>query len=268
MEHPNPNKQSESAADAMNRLHNLASEHPDPEKDEIAKKLLEQWEKAQEEGNSDEVIRLIGEIEKLYDGTPGKEETKKKKKETPEGKVTFFSQSGGMAASLPEQNPNPNASRELKENGAVIVGPLKGTFISEKFFNDKNKNVKICIEGDFENSVLKSAGSVSEQPPTAIISFTLAKAIDDSKIRSNLPKNHVFDIGDLWMIADLIKKQPNGESGDLLADGNANLFYVQVGASVPVVCVYMDGSVWHILAWVLGCDARWDDGSRVFSRHG
>jgi hypothetical protein len=36
--------------------------------------LLKQWEKAQEEGNSDEVIRLIGEIDKLYDGTSEKEE--------------------------------------------------------------------------------------------------------------------------------------------------------------------------------------------------
>jgi len=69
MEHPNSNKQSESADDTMNRLHNLASKHPDPEKDEIVEKLLEQWEKAQEEGNPDEVIRLIGEIDRLYDGT-------------------------------------------------------------------------------------------------------------------------------------------------------------------------------------------------------
>jgi len=73
MEHLKSNENPQSAADAMNRLHNLASEHPDPEKDKIVEKLLEQWEKAQEEGNSDEVIRLIGEIEKLYDGTLGKE---------------------------------------------------------------------------------------------------------------------------------------------------------------------------------------------------
>jgi hypothetical protein len=74
MEHLKSNENPQSVADTMNRLHNLASEHPDPEKDKIVEKLLEQWEKAQEEGNSDEVIRLIGEIDKLYDGTPGKEE--------------------------------------------------------------------------------------------------------------------------------------------------------------------------------------------------
>jgi hypothetical protein len=78
MEQSKSNENPQSAADAMTRLHNLASEHPDPEKDKIAKKLLEQWEKAQEEGNSDEVIRLIGEIDKLYDGTPEKEGEKEK----------------------------------------------------------------------------------------------------------------------------------------------------------------------------------------------
>jgi len=74
MEQPKSNKNLQSADDAMNRLHNLASEHPDPEKDKIAEKLLEQFKTAQEEGNSDEVTRLIGEIDNLYDGTPKESE--------------------------------------------------------------------------------------------------------------------------------------------------------------------------------------------------
>jgi hypothetical protein len=74
MEHLKSNENDQSIADAMTRLHNLASEHPDPEKDKIVQKLLEQFKTAQEEGNSDEVIRLIGEIEKLYEPKPKESE--------------------------------------------------------------------------------------------------------------------------------------------------------------------------------------------------
>jgi hypothetical protein len=255
MEQPKSNKNPQSATDAMNRLHNLASEHPDPEKDKIAKKLLEQWEKAQEEGNSDEVIRLIGEIDKLYDETPEKEGEKEK---TPDEHVE-----------VPKtEKLSPNTSRELKENGTITVGPLKGAFDSEGFFRGWNKNVKIYIGDGFKDGVLKSAGSVSEQPPATIASFTLAKKMHDTEIRAELPKNHVFSPNDLWMIADLIKKQANGESGHLLADGKANIFYVQVSALVFVVRVYRDGSAWGVCAWDLDEIGWWDGGQRVFSRNG
>jgi hypothetical protein len=80
MEQINANKQQDSFADMTERLHNLASKHPDPEKDKIVEKLLEQFKTAQEEGNSDEVIRLIGEIEKLY------ESKQKESEKTFEGK--------------------------------------------------------------------------------------------------------------------------------------------------------------------------------------
>ena len=252
MEQPKPNEQSESAADAMNRLHNLASEHPDPEKDKIVEKLLEQWEKAQEEGNSDEVIRLIGEIDKLYEGTP------KDSEKTPDEHIEAPA----------EQKQDTKEHDGLKENGTVIVGPLKGTFDAKEFFREWNKNVKIYIGDGFKNSVLKSAGNVSEQPPATIASFTLVKEMDDSEIRDELPENHVFALDDLWMIANIIKKQANGESGDLLADGNANIFYVQKDASVLVVQVLRDGSEWLVDGWRLDGGVRWYAGSRVFSRNG
>jgi len=249
MEQPKPNKQSESAADTMTRLHNLASEHPDPEKDKIAKKLLEQWEKAQAEGNSDEVIRLIGEIDKLYDGTPeGSEKTSDKK--------------DGVSA---EQTQDAKERDGLKENGTVVVGPLAETFVPDEFFSDKNK--KMFIGGYFKNLVLNPSDIVSEQPPTTITSFTLAKEMDDAEIRAELPKNHVFALGDLWMIADLIKKA-NGKSGGLLADGKINLFYVQGSTHILVLRVYWGGSKWTVGVWEFVGSGRWDDPARVFSRNG
>jgi hypothetical protein len=248
MEQPKSNENLQSADDAMNRLHNLASEHPDPEKDKIAKKLLEQFKTAQEEGNSDEVIRLIGEIDRLYDGTPKESEKTSGKKDE----------------ALVEQKQDTKEHDGLKENGTIIVGPLAGTFDPDEFFSDKNK--KMFIGGYFKNLVLNPSDIVSEQPPTAIASFTLVKEMSDSEIRAELPKNHVFALGDLWMIADLIKKA-NGKSGGMLADGKVNLFYVQGSTRILVLSVYRDGSVWTVGVWEFVGSGRWDDPARVFSRN-
>jgi hypothetical protein len=251
MEHLKSNENPQSVADAMNRLHNLASEHPDPEKDKIAKKLLEQWEKAQEEGNSDEVIRLIGEIEKLYDGTPeGSEKTSDKKDE--------------VLPPAPAKKERKKASRELKENGITIVGPLKGTFDAKEFFRDDNPKVKLYI---YDNRVLAMSEKVSGMPESAVSSFDLAKPMNDTEIRAHLPKNHIFTIDDLWMIADLIENK-SGALRKNDKNDKANLFYVQAGTSVLVVVVLWEGSEWGVGDWALDGRGQWDDGFRVFSRNG
>ncbi|MCX6739374.1 MAG: hypothetical protein NT098_05010, partial [Candidatus Parcubacteria bacterium] len=78
----------------------------------------------------------------------------------------------------------------------------------------------------------------------------------------------VFAIEDLWIIADIISRQPKGESGTLLNNGYANLFYVQAGASVFVVYVCWSGFEWCVSAWLLDEDGQWSGGGRVFSRNG
>jgi hypothetical protein len=250
MEQPKPNEQSESAADTMNRLHNLASEHPDPEKDEIAKKLLEQWEKAQEEGNSDEVIRLIGEIDKLYDGTP------KDSEKTPNEHVEAQA----------EQTQDAKEHDGLKENGTVVVGPLSGEFDPNNFFRNYNKSAKLNIRDNFNKNI--QCRKVREEQPRSTISFyTLKKAMGDSEIWFKLPAGSYFSLDDYWIIAELLNKQPNGESGELLNDAQANIFYVQVGANICVVGVYWTGSCWSIEGWNLGEHIE-DIGCRIFSRRG
>jgi hypothetical protein len=159
-------------------------------------------------------------------------------------------------------------TENLESNGNCAVGPLEGEFDPKEFFSDTNKNVKIWAGASFKNKVLSSSGNVSEQPPATTASFTLGKVMNDTEIRAELPKNHVFSQDDLWMIADLIKKQPNGESGDLLADGKSNIFYVQADTSVLVVDMYWDGSGWSVRDWALDADGQWLGGFRVFSRNG
>ena len=156
----------------------------------------------------------------------------------------------------------------MESNGTCTVGPLEGEFDPNEFFSDDNKNVKMYVVSDFKDKITGGSRKVSEQPSASLSSYTLNKEMLDSEIRPELPKNHVFALDDLWMIADLLKKQPNGESGELLNDGKANLFYVQIGASVLVVNVSWDGSGWNVYDWGLDEHCRWFGGRRVFSRNG
>jgi hypothetical protein len=156
----------------------------------------------------------------------------------------------------------------LSPNAPIAIGPLAKTFVPKDFFRDDNREVKLYIWDGFKTRVLPSTGKVSKQPAATIASYDLTKAMYDSEVRAELPENHVFAIDDLWMIADLISHQSKGESGKLLNNGYANLFYVQVGASVLVVGVDWYGSEWYVYAWVLGERGRWYGGCRVFSRNG
>lgn len=144
----------------------------------------------------------------------------------------------------------------------ITVGPLTKTFDSKDFFRNENKSVRLYIWDGFKDRVLAHAGKVSKQPATDLVSYDLVKPMYDSEIRAELPKNHVFAIDDLWMIAELIKNDK------LLKNGYANLFYVQVDALVLVVSVHRNGSEWCVNAWRLGGTGQWYGGRRVFSRNG
>ncbi|MFA5831716.1 MAG: hypothetical protein WC878_07885 [Candidatus Paceibacterota bacterium] len=167
----------------------------------------------------------------------------------------------GIEEVKPEPAEKAPDTENLESNGIVIVGPLEEEF-DPKFFSDDNKRAKLHVWDSFKNNIAASARNVSEQPSTALSSYTLTKAMNDSEIRAELPKNHVFSQDDLWMIADLIK------SDKLLNNGYANLFYVEAGASVLVVYVGRHGSDWYVSDWGLGEGGQWGDGDRAFSRNG
>ena len=185
----------------------------------------------------------LEEVQKLIDALGGDDKARKifsKKPETPVSKIL----------------------NGLKPNGTITVGPLTKPFVSKDFFRDDNCDIKLYIFDSFKNFVLPSTGKVSEQPATTLTSYDLTKPMYDHEIRAELSENHVFAIDDLWMIADLIKNDK------LLKNGYANLFYVQVGASVFVVSVHWGGSDWGVFGWVFDENGWWRDGCRVFSRNG
>lgn len=116
----------------------------------------------------------------------------------------------------------------------------------------------------FRSRVLSLAKPVSGLGPLSLSSYDLTENLYDRDIKAELPANHVFTDASVLCarIAQLISKQPNGEKGDLLNNGYANLFYLPD----CVVDVYW-GSVrqgWYVYAWKLD-DRHWYAGRRAFS---
>ena len=177
----------------------------------------------------------------------------------------FAKATAGKPASEETKMPD---TENMESNGNCTVGPLEGEFDLKEFFSDDNKNVELDVWDSFKKKIAGASRKVSEQPPASLSSYTLNKAMLDSEIRAELPKNHVFALDDIWMIADLLKKQPIGGRGELLNNGKANLFYVQAGALVLGVFVYWDGSAWLVRAWELDESGQWSDGCHAFSRNG
>lgn len=119
---------------------------------------------------------------------------------------------------------------------------------------------------EFKSRVLSSAKPVSNLSALSLNSYELTENMYDKDIKAELPAGHVFeDPSELCArIEQMISKQPNGEEGDLLNNGYANLF------DLPgyVVDVHWDGDYreWYVYAWELD-DDRWHAGCRVFSRN-
>ena len=66
----------------------------------------------------------------------------------------------------------------------------------------------------------------------------------------------------------LMGRQRNGESGILLTNGWANIFYVRdVTGVLRAVGVYWNGDGWRVLARSASGPGRWVDGDQVFSRN-
>lgn len=70
----------------------------------------------------------------------------------------------------------------------------------------------------------------------------------------------------LDQIAAKIDLQPNGEDGELLNNGYANIFYVLVNGVLFAVDVvwFSDHREWHVNDWHLDEYGSWDAGGRVF----
>jgi predicted metal-dependent peptidase len=91
--------------------------------------------------------------------------------------------------------------------------------------------------------------------------------------KNSLDKPILAELGDkaettLSAIWELLTKQPNGESGVLLTNGYANIFYVRDAKGVLwAVGARWSSGGWYVCASSVEGPGGWNEGSQVFSRN-
>ena len=153
--------------------------------------------------------------------------------------------------------------------GTTTTSATTEKFVAKEKFRMDSKEVKFQgFYGSFEENFL-SGNSKIEEP------------LSEQELRyGNLTKNSVDgpiidELGGkvkaettLTELHDLLKKQGNGEEGDLLTNRYANIFYIRGTFGVlraVLVSWYNDG--WYVNAYSVESSVDWLAGFRVFSRN-
>lgn len=122
--------------------------------------------------------------------------------------------------------------------------------------------VKIAYLGDNFQAVF--LGQVEENVERATLRIhRLAQDTLDAPILVALGTKAATSLTQIW---ELLTRQPSGESGSLLTNGFANIFYVRNAAGVLwAVGAGWGGGGWGVDARSVGGPRRWGAGGQVFS---
>lgn len=155
-----------------------------------------------------------------------------------------------------------NENTKLLEQVGVVNLSVTGKFIAHDHFTTGSKEAKIArIWCNFKKNFL------SKEEAQAEITLRISKLKKnslDKPIRDELGSKAETTPAD---ISKLIKKQLNGESGKLLTNGCANIFYAREAKGVflaAIVC--WSGSNWCIRTYSLEEPNKRYKGCQVFSR--
>jgi hypothetical protein len=146
-------------------------------------------------------------------------------------------------------------------NDNIQFPALNKPFDPHVFFQTRDG---LWVSDKFRGTILPKAKPIEELGATTSKSFDLVKVAYDRDIKLELPEGYIFDESELCaFIAQKIERQPKGGQGDLLKNGDWNIFY----AAADVVGVSLDPASceWCVYAWRFAGD--WDAGQRVFSRN-
>lgn len=147
-----------------------------------------------------------------------------------------------------------------------------GSTATENLFNPhtyfKNRQ-GLWVADSFTNRILSKVGQTPHRGNEGVTISILVRNMSDQGIIDELlggmdeAHKHSFTLD---QIAEKIDLQPNGEDGDLLNNGYANIFYVLVDGVLFAASVHWGSGAreWGVRGWRLSGDGSWDSGSRVF----
>ena len=154
------------------------------------------------------------------------------------------------------------AISSLLEEVGIVNLPSTGKFLASDHFTTNSKEVKIAWIGEnFQNNFL---GKVEDpQGKTTLRISKFKKNSLDQPILDELGSKAETTLANIW---ELLKKQPNGQSGKLLTNGYVNIFYVRDAKGVLwAVGVHWSSGGWHVFACSVGHPHEWRGGHQVFS---
>mgnify|MGYP001577204960 CR=1 FL=1 len=175
--------------------------------------------------------------------------------------------SNGQVTQVAEPKPTPSI---LELVSTVAVSATSGQFVAkEKFVRDTGHkaNVKISYLGDNFTTWFLSGKGKTEDPISEITLryHKLRQSSVDGPIITELGGEAKAETT-LSEMFSLMEKQKNGESGTLLNNGRANIFYIKDQNGVlRAVCVGWNDDGWDVIAYSVENLSRWDGGYQVFS---
>lgn len=158
----------------------------------------------------------------------------------------------------------------LEYLGTVVIPATVENFVAkDKFVVNKGKNASVkisCIRSNFSQWFL---GKIEKPETRAVLRYAkLIKLSVGDSILAELGRKDKAE-NSLTKIYALMEKQGNGESGILLTNGHANIFYVRdTNNALRAVRVRWFDAGWsvHTLSLFSHYLLRaWHDGCRVFS---
>ncbi len=146
-----------------------------------------------------------------------------------------------------------NPMRKLKKLALRATVAVEATtlFVVRDFFKmGDNGQTKIWMSDAFKEKVLAFASNTASSGEVRLDKLELTESMNDSQIIVELGSPTPFSIdGFLSHAKGLILKQPEGEKGDLLTNGYANIFYV-TGNDGRTLTVF---AYWRDEQWKFHC---------------
>ena len=178
----------------------------------------------------------------------------------------------GSVTQVAQPKPTPSILElELELVSTVLVPATTSKFIAKtKFVVNTKRNAPVKISAVWDNFTtwfLSGSGKIEDPMNVQTLRYhKLRKTSVDGPIIAELGGEAKAETT-LSEMFFLMEKQKNGESGVLLNNGYANIFYIRDQTGVlRAVGVRWSGDGWSVLAISVEGPGEWRGGSQVFSR--